>query len=77
MKDRHNGNTSLIGRLGFFCLEPDGGVGAGVALGMGSLILIPLEDFPMTFLSFFQGVRLAAAFLFTGLSLQSSGTSSN
>jgi hypothetical protein len=40
-------------RIGIFCPEPDRGVGAGEALGMGSLILIPLEDFPMAFLVFF------------------------
>jgi hypothetical protein len=38
------------------------GVGAGEALGAGSLILISLEDFPMAFLVFFWGVRLAASF---------------
>jgi hypothetical protein len=31
-------------------------------LGAGSLILIPLEDFPVAFLVFFWGVRLVAAF---------------
>jgi hypothetical protein len=31
-------------------------------LGVISLILIPLDDFPMTFLAFFWGVRLAATF---------------
>jgi hypothetical protein len=31
-------------------------------LGVGSLILIPLEDFPTAFLVFIWGVRLAAAF---------------
>jgi hypothetical protein len=29
---------------------------------MGSLILIPLEDFPVAFLAFFYGVRLVVAF---------------
>jgi hypothetical protein len=31
-------------------------------LGVGSLILIPLEDFPAAFLAFFWGVGLAVAF---------------
>jgi hypothetical protein len=46
----------------FFCLEPDGGVGAGEALGACLLILILLEDFPATFLFFFLGVGLVVAF---------------
>jgi hypothetical protein len=29
---------------------------------VGSLILIPLEDFPVAFFTFFRGVRLAVAF---------------
>jgi hypothetical protein len=48
--------------IGIFCREPDGGIGAGENLGAGSLILIPLEDFPMAFLAFFWGVKLAVAF---------------
>jgi hypothetical protein len=53
MKDKHNRNTSFISGLGFFYPEPNGEVGAGEALGMGSLILIPLEDFLIAFLGFF------------------------
>jgi hypothetical protein len=40
---------------------PDGGVEA-IALGTDSLILIPLEDFPVAFLALFWGVGLAVAF---------------
>jgi hypothetical protein len=47
--------------IGIFYRGPDGGVEAG-ALGVGSLILILPEDFPMTFLAFFRGVRLVVAF---------------
>jgi hypothetical protein len=36
-----------------FCRESDAGVRAGETLGVGSLILIPLEDFLMAFLAFF------------------------
>jgi hypothetical protein len=39
-----------------------GGVRAGEALEVGSLILILLEDFPVAFLAFFWGVGLVAAF---------------
>jgi hypothetical protein len=38
--------------IGIFCRESDGGVKAGEALGAGSMILIPLDDFPATFLVF-------------------------
>jgi hypothetical protein len=40
-------------QIGIPCRGPDGGVKAG-ALGAGSLILIPLADFPMAFLAFSQ-----------------------
>jgi hypothetical protein len=39
--------------MGIFCPEPDSGFKTGEALGTGSLILIPLEDFPVAFLGFF------------------------
>jgi hypothetical protein len=45
-----------------FYPEPDGGVRAGEALGVDLLILILLEDFPMTFLFFFWGVGLVVTF---------------
>jgi hypothetical protein len=48
-------------RIGIHFWGPDGRVRAGV-MGAGSLILIPPEDFPITFLVFFWGVRLAVAF---------------
>jgi hypothetical protein len=54
---------------------PDGGVEA-VALGTDSLILIPLEDFPVAFLALFWGVGLAVAFPLASPSLRCTGTGS-
>jgi hypothetical protein len=47
--------------IGIFDQGPNGGVEAR-ALGVGSLILIRPEDFPMAFLVFFYGVGLEDAF---------------
>jgi hypothetical protein len=52
MKNSHDEYTFLIDGLGSSAEDPDGGVRAG-ALGVGSLISIPLEDLPMAFLAFF------------------------
>jgi hypothetical protein len=62
MKSNHNKYTFLISRLGSFVENPRGGVRAGEAFTAGSLILIPLEDFPAAFLAFFRGVGLATTF---------------
>jgi hypothetical protein len=52
VKSNNDKYTVLISGLGFFYQESDG-VREGGALGASSLILIPLEDFPVTFLIFF------------------------
>jgi hypothetical protein len=47
--------------IGIFCRGRDGGVEVG-ALGVDSLILIPLVDFPLVFIAFFGGVGRAVTF---------------
>jgi hypothetical protein len=52
-KNIYSSQEYLLDRwIGIPFRGPDGGVEADV-LGMGSLILIPLEDFPIAFLAFF------------------------
>jgi hypothetical protein len=54
--------------IGIFCRGPDEGVEAG-ALGVGSLILIQLEDLLVAFLAFFLMSRVGSYIPFAGPSL--------
>jgi hypothetical protein len=56
-------HTCLIGE-GIDFWVPEGGVGVGDALGVGSLILIMLVDLPTTFFAFFWSVGVAMALCF-------------
>jgi hypothetical protein len=64
MGDSHKRAYIFDWRVGIFFRPLEGGVGGVEALGVGSLILIPLFDLPVVFLAFFDGVSITGALRF-------------